>query len=212
MWALDRDLLVLEPNLFRDVSWAGQQLLRTTGRISAGQLVLESGSFDPVRSIPGLVATIGRTSVEIVGEPGGSEATISFVRSTREGDVLPLSDTDVLDVVVSSFRPQIEIVHRHLLSMLGLATEDGLVPGALTEAAVINWRELVPMESLGALHLIYSAAAAPSGSTSWMDQRVESFRRRFAEERWRTAAQIDTDADGVADATRRFNITRLQRI
>jgi hypothetical protein len=40
---------------------------------------------------------------------------------------------------------------------------------------------------------------------------MELYRQRFATERQRAAALIDTNGDGIADATRRLNVVNLVR-
>jgi len=40
MFASDRDLLVLEPALLRDVSWNGQRVLSTTGVLNGTTLAI----------------------------------------------------------------------------------------------------------------------------------------------------------------------------
>ena len=42
MFAQDRDLLALDPNLFRDVAWSGQRLVSGVGNISGTTLTLTS--------------------------------------------------------------------------------------------------------------------------------------------------------------------------
>jgi hypothetical protein len=96
--------------------------------------------------------------------------------------------------------------------MLGLepsqTTLDGWAPG---EASVLNPRDLALVEALGVLHLIYSSAAAPLGDGNTLAARAEHFRDRFAHERWRARAIIDTDGDGRADAVRSMSVGVLRR-
>ena len=45
MFSQDRDLVVYEPGLMRDVGWGGQRLLWVLGDISGTELTIQSGSF-----------------------------------------------------------------------------------------------------------------------------------------------------------------------
>lgn len=68
-----------------------------------------------------------------------------------------------------------------------------------------NPRGLWLVEALAALHQIYAAAAALSVEGSPAYARAEHYRARLAAERQRAAARLDTDGDGLADATRYLN-------
>jgi len=89
-------------------------------------------------------------------------------------------------------------------------------PGAdpiLTEAAILNPGAFVRLECLGALHLIYTAAAAP-GDGGWAHSlwtRAQYYRELFSQERRHLAARLDLDGDGAADATRPLNVVQFVR-
>src|SRR3954470_14123560 len=46
MFASDRDLLAMEPNLFRDVGWVGQRLVSGTGGVAGTTLTLTAQDVD----------------------------------------------------------------------------------------------------------------------------------------------------------------------
>jgi hypothetical protein len=212
MFALDRDLLVLEPALLRDVGWAGQRVLDATGTISGATLTLSTGSFADAGVAAGSVALVDGLAVEILAVASATEATVSLLRARRDGPGVAPSAATNRPVRVYTFGPQIEAVHRQILTMAGIdpdATPLGPTP-PLTEAAITNPNALVRLEALGALHLIYAGAAAPSSSLAHA-QRAEMYRHRFAEERARVPVFVDLDADGVADARRSLTVTHLSR-
>lgn len=64
---------------------------------------------------------------------------------------------------------------------------------------------------LGALQAIYSAGAVVAGLNSPAWAKARMYAERFALERERIVAQIDTNADGEPDAVRRVNLSRLVR-
>jgi hypothetical protein len=60
-FAVDRDLLVLEPGLFREVSWVGQRLVSGTGDASGTALTMTSQDvlFDAASVGDGHVVLVG---------------------------------------------------------------------------------------------------------------------------------------------------------
>ena len=210
MFATDRDLLALEPNLFRDVSFLAQTLAVTTGTLAAGVLALDDPLPDAAVS-PGYVVVLDRTPLEILSITDPSTLVVSLTRPDPSGpQILPLNRAGA-PVSITTFQPQLAIIHRQLLAMLGIAPAGASGPGIIPESAILNPRDLTPAECFGALNLIYSAAAAPLSDTSPQAQRARMYQDRFAQERWRARAEIDLDGDQVAEATRTLNVSHLQR-
>lgn len=207
MFALDRDLLAVEPTVFRDVQWLGQRLCAGTGTISGTTLTL-SGldvALDAAGVTAGHVVTIDGVSFEVVARLGPSSATVSKLRVSASDPAIPPGNVSGRPAAVFTFAPQIGLVHGHLARMLGLG-ESGL-----DESAVKNPEELAHAEALGALHLVYASASALSGPDSPLGRRARWYQERFGIERRSVVAQVDTDGDGVADALRRLNVLQLVR-
>lgn len=212
MFADDRDLLVLEPGLFADVAWLGQRLLSATGTIAAGSrtLTIPGADLGAAGVSAGCVVVFDQVPLEITGVTSATTCEVSLIRGEpADAPIAPRPGTN-RTLTVFTFRPQIRVVHGQLLRMLGIEPDSGL-PGALTESAITNPRGLWLIESLGALHLIYAAAAALIGPDSPGWARAEMYRERFGRERWRSTARIDLNADGQPDATRRLNVLQFVR-
>jgi hypothetical protein len=211
-FALDRDLLVLEPALLRDVGWAGQRVLSTTGTVAGTTLTLASGSFADAGVGPGAIVLFDGLALEVVAVLSATGATVSVLRSRRDGPAIAPPAASARPVRVYTFGPQLAMVHRQVLAMAGI-DPDGSVGGAgpLTEAAVTNPGELVRLEALGALHLIYAAAGAPGSGGLAFAQRAEMYRQRYSEERERVLVMIDTDGDGIAETSRRPSVFAFVR-
>lgn len=212
MFITDRDLLILEPNLFRDVGWAGQRLVAGIGDVAGTTLTMTSADVDLEAAgiDAGHVVRVGIVPYEIVERLSATTATISRLRVTTEDPVqvpAPVSDGAV---EIHTFAPQIAMVHGHVLRLLGIEPDEP-DPDAVSEGDITNPAALKRVEALGTLHLVFAGAAALSepGSTLWA--RAEMYRDRFAAERRRAAARLDLDGDGVADATRRLNLVQLVR-
>lgn len=210
MFAQDRDLLVLEPNLFRDAAWVGQRLSRGLASIAGNALTFGSPEIDldDAGVTAGHVVTIGGVSYEVMERLSALAITVSRVRSHADDPILPPSPVSNVEAAIATFAPQIAMVHGQLLRMLGL---EPVAPAPPDETNIVNPRDFVQLEALGALHLIFAAASGLSAPGSPLTQKAEWYRQRFAAERQRTGARIDLNNDGVAEAVRRPNAIQLMR-
>lgn len=212
-YAVDRDLLVLEPGLFREVLWVGQRLVSGTGDASGTALTMtaQDAQFDAVDVGDGHVALVGGAAYEVVDRVSGTVLTISRLRGAADDAAIPVSGATGAEVIVSTFGPQIEMVHRQVLRMLGIEPDIEAEAGQATEASVLNQTALARLEALGALHLVYSAAGSSLGADSPLAQKAMLYRERFASERQKTVGVLDLDGDGKPDATRRLNVIQFMR-
>ncbi len=212
-FASDRDLLILEPGLFREVMWTGQRLVSGTGTASGTALTMSAQdvSFDSADVGQGHVTVIGGTPYEVLARVSGTVLTISRVRNDVDDPAIAVSGATAVAVLVATFGPQIATVHRQVLRMLGIEPDIEPVEGAVGESSVLNRSEFARLEALGALHLVYSAASSALGPETPLGRKAEFYRARFASERQRAVALIDTDGDGQVDATRRLNVMQFVR-
>lgn len=211
MFATDRDLLVLEPNLFRDVGWLGQRLVQGTGSVSGTTLTVAGVDLAALGVTAGHVVVVDGASLEVTARLSATTLTVSRVRAEADSAVVPPAAGTGLAVVITTFRPQIALVHRQVLRMLGVAAVGEGSGGEISEAQIVNAEDLRLVEAAGALHIVLASAAALAGPQSALGQRAEAFKRMFAAERGRVSARIDVDGDGVADAQRYLNAMQLFR-
>ena len=213
MFATDRDLLVLEPSLVRDVGWAGQRLVKGTGDVSGTTLTMTSQDvgFELAEVAAGHVVVVGGVVYEVLATISNTQLTISRMRADPEGAALPPSATTGAAVEVMTYGPQLAMVHAQVLRMLGIDPDEAAAEGVVTESSITNGGSLALLEALGALHLVFAAASALAGDGSPAAFKAGMYRDRFTAERGRAAARIDTDGDGVADATRRPSVVQLVR-
>jgi hypothetical protein len=211
MFTTDRDLLALEPNLFRDVSWQAQTLAIGAGTLVAGTLTLDAPVLAGTGIGAGHVVVVGLTPMEVLDAPADDVLIVSLIRPDPSGpQIIPADRTDA-PVILGTFAPQRALTHRQLLAMLGIREGSPRTPDDVVESQIVNPRDLTLAESLGTLHLIYSAASAALPETSPQAQRARMYQERFAKERWRCRAEIDLNADGLPDATRTLNLSHLLR-
>ncbi len=209
----DRDLLALEPSLFRDVSFLAQQLFRGQVSITSGVMSVASGTLDAPPIAPGHIVVVDDRPLEVIARPTSTSATLSLLRADREAALLLPPDVATKPAIVTTFAPQIALIHAQLLRLLGLhipATSEP-IPDLPTESDLTNPEELRLCEALGTLHLIHAAASALTGPDALSGRRAEMYRLRFNAERRRVRALIDTNHDGHPDATRTLSILHLVR-
>ncbi len=210
MFVTDRDLLVLEPGVFRDVVWLGQRLVRGVGSVSGTTLTMTSQDtgFDDAGVGAGSVVVIDGVALEVLSRTSGSELEVSRLRESVSGAGVGAGSIVNKVVDVSTFGAQAALVHAQVLRMLGLEAS-GSALDAPGEDDVVNPQDFSLVEALGTLHVVYaSASAAGAGDLAG---KAAMYRERFAAERQRVDARIDLDGDGVADATRRMNVVQFAR-
>jgi len=151
---------------------------------------------------------IGGVAHEVIEVQDDLLATVSLIRADEGADPVVEGVTGSPGVEVCTFGPQIALVHRQVLAMIGIDPDD---PEGLGESAVVNPRALVRLEALGALHLIYASASAPGRAGEGFASRAADYKARFAGERQRASALIDLDGDGVAETRRHPNAFVLTR-
>ena len=207
MFAKDRDLYVLEPGLHKDVAWFGQRLLNANGSLVGTTLTMNTGSLSSGGVAAGHVVIFDGVALEVVSVESDTQATVSLMRADIGSVAIPGVGASNRVVVVYGYGPQLGIVHRQVLAMIGLdVDEDGF-----DESVVTNPGALVRLEALGALHLIYAGAGAPGRAGEKFDLRAKMYKERFSSERERVVAMIDLDGDGVAETKRRPNQLMLTR-
>ncbi len=212
MFALDRDLLALEPTLFRDLQWAGQTLARGSVISGAGSAQFESEADLVSRGVvAGHVVVVLGAAFEISELVGSSELRVTLPRDTIESPAAAPGGIGSGAGWIVTFRPQIALAHRNLLAMAGIDVDAAPAPDVVTQEQIVNWRSLRFIEALAALRLIWAAAGAGLDEKHPANQRATEYGKRFREARQNTVLEIDTDADGKADTVRRLGALWLVR-
>ena len=209
-FAVDRDLLVLEPMLLRDVGWSAQTLIDVSDVTVTGAVAQSlSSDFNVAGVRAGMVATLDGVPVEILEVTSATTMTVSRMRPVGDETAIPPMGGSGLSMVIATFGPQLELVHAQTLRSLGIEPTDvDAAPGA---GDIVNPMALALVESLGALHLILSSAAAMVGPASPMWARAQLYRERLDAARRRVVVEIDLDGDGAADVARRMNTAQFLR-
>ena len=200
-FARDRDLLVLEPNLLREVRWRGQVVVEASDASVVGTaLVSASSDFEAAGVGAGSVGLVGEVAVEVVERVDANTLTVSRVRG-NDGDApaAPVVQGSDLALVVPTFSPQIGAAHAEMLERVGLEA-----------SAVVNADEFRRVEALGALRRVYEAAGSACEATV-QGAKAALYARRFDAARLGLVARADLDGDGAVDAQRAAGRVALHR-
>ncbi len=211
-FSTDRDLLALEPTVFHDVPWVGQQRVKLDdGYVTDTALTSASADFVGTQVEAGSVVLIDRVAYEVVTRDDANTLTVSLLR-TRLADAAIAGDQGgPFPVVMRTFAPQAELVHDGLLRLLGIDA-NATDPDALSEDAVVSVSVMARLESLGTLERIYSGAAALTGDNQMLIYKAGEYRRRFRHATAQASVLLDTNGDGHADERRRLGMVRMQRV
>ena len=209
-FATARNMLVLEPNLFRDVKFSGQVLVSASdGSVSGTTLTSISSNFTTQQITVGQIVLVEQVPVEVVAVLSSSSLTVSRLRADINGSAIPPGPGFNLNFEIVSFLPQITLIHQLLLQAFGL--NQGAILGEPQESNLINTQEAGMVEALGTLHLIYAGASALIGEQGLLWNKAQMYRDRFRSAREQLVMQFDLDGDGLPDASRSSNVIRLLR-
>jgi|GEM_PF-5282678 len=187
------------------VKHAIEEVLESVWESSGGiSLMQDMATFGHVF---GHVVVFDGVALEVVSVESATSATVSLMRGDVGSSAIPGVGATSQRVEVFGYGPQLGMVHRQVLSMIGL-DPDG---ADFDESVVTNPGALVRLEALGALHLIYAGAGAPGTGGQKFEQRAQMYKQRFASERERVVALVDLDGDGIAEVKRRPNLFVLNR-
>jgi hypothetical protein len=209
MFTADRDLVVLEPAVFRDAAHLSQVLYAGTCALDLTQVLTNSAPPESAEITSGGVALIDGVAMEIVQRAGEREFGVSLPRPDRGALLVAWRTLASAKIEIRGFSSMIAVVHRRLMADLGMSPGG---PHADVEiGAVMNPEDWRNVETLGTLSLIYTAAAAMRGSDDPLWSKAEHYRREHAAARRRLVVRIDRDGDGVADVELRVQTGRLTR-
>jgi len=208
--ATDRDLLMLEPGLFREVLFASQVLYEGEGGEVTGEvLTCPAANFISAGILPGMVVLLDSVPREIVEVLSDTQLRLSILRAGENDEPIPPGDATDIKVTIATFLPQVGIVHRQLLRTLGI--EPAGSESAVNEEAILNPHALRLAECYGSMEMILAAAASLVVESSTLWTKARAYRQRYATERQGISVKLDTDGDGKAETVRRVNTVQLLR-
>jgi hypothetical protein len=204
----DRDLIVLEPSLFRDHAWLGQRLVIGSASITGGVATFTLITPDLLAALVqrGHILMHDGVPFEIIEVYGADEALVAPIGPIMPANALAPKppQRDEAPAFICTFSPQIQLAHHAALRLFGIEPGESVTPatpGTPGEQHIINESALTNLESLMALELIFAAAATP-GPSSALLEKSEWYRKRAATERQHLHLHLDLNQDGRADAKR----------
>lgn len=200
----DRDLLVLEPTIFRDIGWLSQRLCDGQASAIGSTLTATKPIFDDARVRAGHVVVVAGAALEVIERTSPTQLVVSRLRERTGDPPIPPLGIDGGAFTISTFGPQLAAAHDHALRALGLDPASG--GPAVTDPAALG-----DAVRFGALHLVFSAAALAADDRSLHWAKAQMYRTRYTQARARLAVRLDTDADGAPDAARRAAFVPLRR-
>lgn len=209
-FSTDRDLLALEPNVFRDVPFVAQQRVAVNDGVLTGTTLSSAeADFAAAQVGAGNVVLIDRVAYEVIERVDEGTLTVSLLRARLSDAAIPGPEAIDLEVRVRTFAPQAALVHDSLLRLLGIDPDDA---DGLTEDAVVSLSVMARLEAVGTLERIYSGAAALGGDNEMLPIKAREYGRRFHLAASQATVLIDVDGDGHADERRHLGLIRLARV
>jgi len=210
----DTNLLRFEPNLFTDIQWLSQRLLKATGTISGTTLTISAfdTNFDGAQLIPGMVVLINTIPHEVISKLSSTTAQLSRIRANDTDPILTPAPVTGAEVILHTFRPQIAIISDEDFRILGLDPVQPATDASGNPSPVVtDPSALQRYATLSTLSLLYLSAADLQSPDGTQSRRAARYQQLATLERRNLAAKIDTDGDGEPDATRRANVVPLIR-
>jgi hypothetical protein len=203
MLADDRDLIVYEPTLARDLGFLNQRVAEGTASLSGLVLTLPGMDAVALGIGPGWIVDAEWATLEVTARLSATALEVSRLRARRTDAAIPAGTSAAFTARVVTARPQIAAAEGRVLRALGL--------GGVPSAAVLNPEDLRPCVAMAALDLVFTAAATLRGSEDPLLARARVYRQRAAEALAGTRVVLDLDGDGRADAERLGGVVRLAR-
>ena len=212
-FSTDRDLLAMEPTLFHDVPWAGQERLAIDDAVVTDTTVASAADFAAAGIETGSVVLIAQRAHEVLARPDAHRLTVSLLRAQLSDPPLagPHADGQPQPLLARTFAPQAALVQDSLLRLLHIDPDDTR-PDAPREDAIVSLSVMSRLETLGTLERIFSGAAALTGDNQTLLYKAGEYRRRFRRAAAQATVLPDTDGDGLADQRRHLGVARLHRV
>jgi len=210
-FSTDRDLLIIEPNVFSDVPLAAQQRVKVVDGVIAGTILTSiSADFTAAQVDSGGVVLVAGVAHEVISRTDANTLVISLPRGSSADPAIPSGDGSGLEIVVRSYAPQASVVHDALMRLIGIDLDDP--ENKLTEDSIVSAGVIARLEALGTLERVYSAAAALVGDNEEIRRKARGYCSRFKSACRGATVLLDLDGDGFADVRRSLGVVWFSRV
>ena len=206
----DRDLLVVEPTVFVGAAAVATTLLSVAdAEVSGTSLTSATADFEANDIDEGHVAVVDGVPVEVVNRVADTQLSISLPRVSIEDGLIPPGDGTGLAFAVLTFERLIEQMQRELLKRVGVDGDHPIDP--LDETAILNPATVGRVLALRVIASAFAHAAALNPLDASLAERASHSRDAAERSLLQTVVVLDKDGDGIADATRRLDVTSFVR-
>ncbi len=207
----DRDLVLIEPTLFIDAENQATRLVHVIdGSVSNTSVTSLSADFEAAQVDAGHVVVVNNEVCEVVDRMTAAALTVSLPRANEGDPLIEPAQGSGMTVTVATFMRLIDQVEVWVLGSLGIADEDPET--TLDEEAILNPADVQRLIALKTIARAFEAAAALDPADESLASRAMLYRDAATDASGQTRAILDLDGDGIADATRRFDVAVLRRI
>ena len=207
-FSLDRDLLVYEPELFRDVPFLSQERMRLTDAVISGTTLTSiEADFESAGVSVGDVLLVGDQVVEVLARVDATTLTVSLLRGRLSDAAIPPGDAGAQALYWRTFSPQTALVHESLLGLLVTEADEDPV----SEDSVLSVSVMTRLETLGTLERVFASAAAVSGENAGLVSKADHYRRAFRSALRQARVLIEVGGVGGAQRERAFARVGLYR-
>ena len=207
----ESDLLTLEPAIVAAAELADfHALQKAEATLTGTTLALTSASFDTAGVLAGMVAIIrladdsAGVNCEIVSVAADT-ATVSLIRP-RDGAATPPGIGGAVSVTVLNLRALIDAVGAELVALLHAPADQAIDPAAITWAGPVR-----SACAMGVLARLMRITAAPTHLINVLPAKQQAYENAYCALRRSLVAYIDTDDDGIPDATSYTGAAHLER-
>ncbi len=210
-FSTDRDLLLVEPNLFNEVLFASQKRLDAAdGIVSGTTLTSASADFAAAQVGASSVVLIAGQACEVIARVDAHTLTVSRPRRILGDTPIPPAAGTGLAVVVRTFAPQAQLVHDALLTRLGVNV--GSSDAELFESQIVSLSLMTKLEVLGTLAHVYAAAVALGADNAVPREKHTYYKVNFDAACRFARVHMDFNGDGEADAIKDMALIDLLRV
>ena len=151
-FSTDRDLLTLEPHVFRDVPFLSQQRVSVTdGVISGTTLTSASADFVASQVEAGSVVLVNDVAHEVLSRTDANTLSISLPRASLTDAAIPSGDGSTLTVMARTFDVQASLVHDSLYQL----TRMGILEPSNRPAIDLLFHQMLRRDGMGRFRAWY---------------------------------------------------------
>jgi hypothetical protein len=207
----DRDLLLLEPQLFIGGELAATVLRNVTdGVVSGTTITSASSNFTSLAIDFGHAGSIDDLPCEVVSRISSTQLSVSAPRAGTGDPLIEFAAGGSQRLKIVSFKRLIDVAESWVLGALGLDADDPMQP--LETSAILNLEAVKHLIAVRTIQQGYAAAAALGPGDASLKERAAFYAVQLDSAKRSTEIYLDLDGDGKADCVRRLDSITFLRM